>query len=83
MEELHCPECDAVIYTRRAGVCESCGKALPESFLFDEHQTEILNTELDHAKAALQKVADESDENLPGGFSTEMEVIDRTGPTEP
>jgi hypothetical protein len=59
MEELHCPECGSIVYSRLNPVCGVCGKALPDSFRFEGAQAAILEGELEHARRDLQAVSDD------------------------
>jgi hypothetical protein len=57
--ELHCPECNSIVYSRRADVCGVCGKPLPEAFHFHGDQAEKIEAELEHARHDLQAVSDD------------------------
>jgi len=40
--EFRCPDCHAVVYSRKAKVCGVCGKPLPEEFLLSDRQAALL-----------------------------------------
>jgi len=48
---MNCPTCDAVIYSRRSGLCGVCGAQLPETMLFDSEQREKLDVQMARMKA--------------------------------
>jgi predicted amidophosphoribosyltransferase len=51
-----CPACDAVIYSRRSGLCGVCGARLPETMLFNPEQREKLEDQMERMKAERRAV---------------------------
>lgn len=43
---MNCPNCDAIIYSRRSGLCGVCGKPLPAECLFTESQKAMIEDQL-------------------------------------
>jgi len=64
MEELRCPECGSIVYSRRALLCGVCGKRLPEEFHFHGEQAQKVEHELKKAKTILKYW-----QNMPEGKS--------------
>ncbi len=48
---MNCPTCDAVIYSRRSGLCGVCGAKLPETVLFGSEQLVKLGEQMEQMKA--------------------------------
>ena len=48
---MNCPTCDAVIYSRRSGLCGVCGAKLPDELLFSSEQREKLEDQMERMKA--------------------------------
>jgi predicted amidophosphoribosyltransferase len=61
MKEFRCPDCQAVILSRSAGICASCKHPLPKHLLLSKEEQDELDKHTKRVKQRAEKLKREVD----------------------
>lgn len=67
--ELHCPNCNAPIYSRKSRICGVCEKPLPQEFWMSDTEKKFWKQEMDKEKKQTKDFEQQMNDLGPPDFS--------------